>query len=314
MTQGDLDKLRKKYSSPPKVQLRIPGEGETILSTGPGKRHMSCEEFRCLYSLSSLPDSGWYYFKARPDMNLLRESPSNVKGWKKRFFFASGDEWEFFLSMPPGERSPRVPRSWGLPEKHYNKLPTLTENEAKRMAKISSSGRENTTSGDEGVSRLFRGDLQRGSPSRSDSIEYLGVIKGDIGRITRKAFLDTPNLTLLRYRGLNDVECPCGAKDIERDNPSRRQEEAQNRASQAESQLASMGEQAMKTETELKDKFEAMARESFEFCKRQLLHHHPNLSVDLESMEMDADLIKEEAAAKASEKEEDNEGEVNHTP
>ncbi|GFZ08155.1 hypothetical protein Acr_19g0010920 [Actinidia rufa] len=41
------------------------------------KRHMSCDEFRCLYSFSPLPDSGWYYFKARPEKNLLRGSPSN---------------------------------------------------------------------------------------------------------------------------------------------------------------------------------------------------------------------------------------------
>ncbi|GFZ05298.1 hypothetical protein Acr_17g0008700 [Actinidia rufa] len=47
--------------------------------------------------------------------------------------------------------------------------------------------------------------------------------------------------------------------------------------------------------------------EGFEFYKRQLLHQHPNLSVDMASMEMDADLAKEEEAAKAGKKEEDNE-------
>ncbi|GFZ06696.1 hypothetical protein Acr_18g0008660 [Actinidia rufa] len=189
MSQTDLNKLREKYSFPSGVQLRIPGEGETILSTRKGKvafyedaflaglrllihptikkilnhfkicpaqlspnawrsiicslviwryhkRHMSCDEYRCLYSLSPLPDSGWYYFKARPEKNLLRRSPSNVKGWKKRFFFASGDEWEFFPSMPANMGIPRVPRSWGTPGESCNALPALTEVEAKRTAAI----------------------------------------------------------------------------------------------------------------------------------------------------------------------------------
>ncbi|GFZ05306.1 hypothetical protein Acr_17g0008780 [Actinidia rufa] len=168
MSQAELDNLGATYSFPPGVRLRIPGDGETILSARQGevafykaaflaglrlpihptirkilihykicpaqlspnawrsvicslviwrhfKRHMSCDEFRCLYSLSPLPDSGWYYFKARPEKNLLRGSPSNVKGWKKRFFFASGDEWEFPSGMAAGDSTPRVPRSWGMP-------------------------------------------------------------------------------------------------------------------------------------------------------------------------------------------------------
>lgn len=124
MSQAELDNLGATYSFPPGVRLRIPGDGEPILSAHQGevafyeaaflaglrlpihptireilihykicpaqlspnawrsvicllviwrhfKRHMSCDEFRCLYSLSPLPDSGWYYFKARPEKNLL---------------------------------------------------------------------------------------------------------------------------------------------------------------------------------------------------------------------------------------------------
>ncbi|GFS33398.1 hypothetical protein Acr_00g0028190 [Actinidia rufa] len=44
----------------------------------------------------------------------------------------------------------------------------------------------------------------------------------------------------------------------------------------------------------------------------QVLHHHPNLGIDLASMEIDVDLAEEEA--KASEKEEDNKGKANHNP
>ncbi|GFZ08897.1 hypothetical protein Acr_20g0007050 [Actinidia rufa] len=188
------------------------------------KRHMSCDEFRCLYSLSLLPDLGWYYFKVRPEKNLLWGSPSNMKGWKKRFFFTSGDEWEFFPSMPAGDGIPRVPRSWGTPEKSCNKLSALTEVEVKRTEEvlgkvepggyfdvskvlgsrtfnkhfavgrmeISSSGRDNITSSDEGE---FRGS------SREDSVEYLGAIRGDVRRIARRAFPDIPDKTFLRWLG-----------------------------------------------------------------------------------------------------------------
>ncbi|GFZ01509.1 hypothetical protein Acr_15g0001180 [Actinidia rufa] len=142
-TLDDLDKLREKYSFPSRVQLRIPEEGETILLARPGK--------------------------ARPDKNLLRRSPSNVKGWKKRFFFASGDEWEFFPSMPPDRAQGYFKVSKVLNSKTFQKY------FARGRMETSSSNGDNTTSGDE------------------------GVIREDIGRIARRAFPDTPDLTLLRW-------------------------------------------------------------------------------------------------------------------
>ncbi|GFS30368.1 hypothetical protein Acr_00g0011500 [Actinidia rufa] len=274
MTQAELDKLGSTYSFPSGIRLRIPGDGETILSARQGevafyeaafqaglrlpihptireilvhykicpaqlspnawrsvicslviwrhfKRHMSCDEFRCLYSLSPLPDSGWFYFKARPDKNLLRGSPSNVKGWKTRFFFASGDEWE----LPSGTAASntlRVPRSWGTPGKSCNKLPTLSEVDAKRTEEVlgkiepggyfevskvlgsrtfqkhfaagctalSTSGGDNTASGEEGE-----------FITREDSVEYLGVIRRDIGGVIRRAHPGIPDETLLRWLG-----------------------------------------------------------------------------------------------------------------
>ncbi|XP_057511553.1 uncharacterized protein LOC130793727 isoform X2 [Actinidia eriantha] len=189
MSQAELEEFGAKYSFPPGVQLRLPGDGETILSAREGevafyeaafqaglrlplhptirkilihynicpaqlspnawrsvicslviwryfKRHLSCDEFRCLYSLSPLPDSGWYYFKARPEKNFLRGSPSNVKGWKTRFFFASGDEWEFPSNAPVSDGTPRVSRSWGTPGKNCNKSPVLSEEDAKRSEAV----------------------------------------------------------------------------------------------------------------------------------------------------------------------------------
>ncbi|GFZ13232.1 hypothetical protein Acr_23g0016170 [Actinidia rufa] len=257
MSQAELDKLGSTYSFPSGIRLRIPRDGETILSTRQGevafyeaaflaglrlplhptireilihykicpaqlspnawrsviyslvvwrhfKRHMSCDEFRCLYSLSPLPDSGWYYFKARPEKNLFQRSPSNVKGWKTRFFFVSGDEWEFPSGVATSDITARVPRSWGTPG-------DLREDRARRLFRgfegpgfanlqqtlcgwlhgaLSTSGGENATSGDEGE-----------FVTREDSVEYLGVIRRDIGGVIRRAHPGIPDETLLRWLG-----------------------------------------------------------------------------------------------------------------
>ncbi|GFS29362.1 hypothetical protein Acr_00g0006410 [Actinidia rufa] len=226
MSQAELDNLGTTYSFPQGVRLRIPGDGETILSARQGEVAFYEAAFlaslRCLYSLSPLPDSGWYYFKARPEKNLLRRSPSNVKGWKTRFFFASGDEWELAPGTAASESSLRVPRSWGTPGKSCNKLPTLSEVDAKRMeavfgkiepggyfevskvlssrtfkrhfavgcSALSTSGGDNTTSGDEGEFGTSEG-----------SVEYLGVIRRGIGGAIRRALPGIPDETLLRWLG-----------------------------------------------------------------------------------------------------------------
>ncbi|GFZ00939.1 hypothetical protein Acr_14g0005740 [Actinidia rufa] len=252
MSQAELDKLGSTYSFPSGVRLRIPGDGKTILSARQGEVafyeaaflvglrlpiHPTIREILihykicpaqlspnawCLYSLSPLPDSGWYYFKARSEKNFLRGSPSNVKGWKTRFFFASGDEWELPSGMAASDTTPRVPRSWGTPGKSCNKLPTLSEVDAKRTEAIfgkiepggyfevskvlgsrtfrkyfavgctalSTSGGDNTTSGDEGE-----------FVTREDSVEYLGVIRRGIGGAIRRACPGIPDETLLRWLG-----------------------------------------------------------------------------------------------------------------
>ncbi|GFS43646.1 hypothetical protein Acr_00g0086170 [Actinidia rufa] len=54
---------------------------------------LSLNEFRNLFGLFNPPklDFGWLYFKARPRKTLLGGYHSNVKGWKKKFFFISKD-------------------------------------------------------------------------------------------------------------------------------------------------------------------------------------------------------------------------------
>ncbi|GFZ00820.1 hypothetical protein Acr_14g0004550 [Actinidia rufa] len=144
MTLEELDALRDTYSFPSGVQIRLPDEGETITSTRPVefynicptqlvpnvwrsiacsmalwrvyKYSISLSEFRNLFSLNCnpKPDQDWLYFKARNKKVLLGGYPSNVKGWKSKFFFVSSDEWE----IPEGTSrvgAPRVPRTWGIP-------------------------------------------------------------------------------------------------------------------------------------------------------------------------------------------------------
>ncbi|GFS40550.1 hypothetical protein Acr_00g0069250 [Actinidia rufa] len=138
--------------------VRLPDKGEIITSTRPGevafyeaafpaglrfpihptiRYSISLTEFRNLFSLNSnpKPDQGWLYFKARNKKVLLGGYPSNVKGWKSKFFFVSGDEWE----IPEGtsrKGSARVPRTWGIPDKHCNNPPRLYGDETKVFEEI----------------------------------------------------------------------------------------------------------------------------------------------------------------------------------
>ena len=59
------------------------------------------DELRNLFNLfnNHKPNLGWCYFKAKPHLAILREYPSNVKGWKKKFFFVLGYDWEFALDI-----------------------------------------------------------------------------------------------------------------------------------------------------------------------------------------------------------------------
>ena len=57
--------------------------------------------------------------------------------------------------------------------------------------------------------------------------------------------------------------------------------------------------------------------EGFDFCKRQLTHHHPKLGIDLDGMGMDCDLLEKEKTGedKKGDKEEEREkGKENTSP
>ncbi|GFS34997.1 hypothetical protein Acr_00g0037220 [Actinidia rufa] len=99
---------------------------------------LSLNEFRCLYSLftNPKPDSRWLYFKVRPGRIITKGYPRNVKGWKRRFFFISRDDWEFSPGISREEGVLRVPRSWGTLGKRCNKLHILTDLKDRRLKKV----------------------------------------------------------------------------------------------------------------------------------------------------------------------------------
>ncbi|GFY87764.1 hypothetical protein Acr_05g0014030 [Actinidia rufa] len=181
MSQADLDNLGTTYSfpqgydsgflgwrddfvSPPRRDLPCAAVPQRVAighmfagDLAVFKRHLSCGEFRCLYSLSPLPDSGWYYFKARPEKNLLRGSPSNVKGWKTRMEAVFG-------KIEPG--------GYFEVSKVLNSR-TFKRHFAGGCSAFSTSGGDNTTSGDEGkgsVCESLSGTSGSSSDSGSDSI------------------------------------------------------------------------------------------------------------------------------------------------
>ncbi|PSS08074.1 Protein naked cuticle 1 like [Actinidia chinensis var. chinensis] len=147
------------------------------------QRHLSLNEFRCLYALLKGPgsESGWLYFKARPNKNIL----------KRRFFFVSRDDWEFHPSIPCEEGAVRVLRSWGAPGKQCNKVSILYQTEDERFCQVF----EKMGGGHFKISvilnsrpfrKYFAPDRVEMSLNGSDKAEgdIRGEAEGDIGGVT----------------------------------------------------------------------------------------------------------------------------------
>ncbi|GFY88794.1 hypothetical protein Acr_06g0007340 [Actinidia rufa] len=210
MTLEELDALRDTYSFPSGVQIRLPDEGETITSTRPGEvafyeavfpaglrfpLHNTIRLILQFYNIcpAQLVPNAWRSIcllhgvvaGARNKKVLLGGYPSNVKGWKSKFFFVFGDEWE----IPEGTSrvgAPRVPRTWGIPGR------------ASRMAGDNlPSGEVSSSTSDVAESKNPHEQARRESPSRDDSIECLGSIRTNL----RRLLPHIPDLTLLRWSG-----------------------------------------------------------------------------------------------------------------
>ncbi|GFS42832.1 hypothetical protein Acr_00g0081950 [Actinidia rufa] len=259
MTLEELNALRDTYSFPSGVQVRLPDGGEIITSTHPGEVtfyeaafpaglrfpiHPTIRLILQFYNIcpAQLVPNAWRsiacsiaLWQARNKKVLLGGYPSNVKGWKSKFFFVSGDEWE----IPEGtsrKGAARVPRTWGIPDRHCNNpprlygdetkvfeeifrsveesgcfsVPVLLESKSFRRVFVSPGSRASRTAGDNlpsgealssssdvGESQNLHERARRESPSRDDSIECLGSFRTEL----RRLLPHIPDLTLLRWTG-----------------------------------------------------------------------------------------------------------------
>ncbi|GFZ03460.1 hypothetical protein Acr_16g0000840 [Actinidia rufa] len=138
MTPEDLEQIKESCSIPSSIQIRllemilhfynifpaqlVPNAWHSVVCAVVlwqyHKVTLSLTEFRNLFGLykNPKPDFGWLYFKMRPKRTLFGQYPSNVKGWKRKFFFVSGDNWEFPKGLSREVGAPRISRSWGIPE------------------------------------------------------------------------------------------------------------------------------------------------------------------------------------------------------
>ncbi|GFY97651.1 hypothetical protein Acr_12g0001920 [Actinidia rufa] len=208
MSQAELDKLGSTYSFPSGVRLRTPGMARQFYP--PAKARIPEQrkgvEDEVLFCLGGTSGSS---LRAWPPAILLHEFPDLGERQVSSYFV--------FFGL----------RHYGSPDMRFsgkscNKLPTLSEVDAKRTEAIfgkiepggyfevskvlgswtfrkhfavgctalSTSGGDNTTSGDEGE-----------FVTHEDSVEYLGVIRRGIGGAIRRACPGIPDETLLRWLG-----------------------------------------------------------------------------------------------------------------
>ncbi|GFS32960.1 hypothetical protein Acr_00g0025590 [Actinidia rufa] len=181
------------------VQIRLLEVDEAITSTHPGGMAF----YEATFQAKEYPTRGY---------------PSNVKGWKKKFFFISGENLEFSpgISRDAGGPSDRgaKPR-WDLGLTNGGDFFTIKEVlDTKSFLRsfrlafklMASSGRDSAediqvgdavpVTGDEGESHYFRDNPRRGDNSRDDSVEYLEIIWKRHRRVLSR-LLDRILLTLL---------------------------------------------------------------------------------------------------------------------
>ncbi|GFZ15862.1 hypothetical protein Acr_25g0002710 [Actinidia rufa] len=370
MTLEELNSLRKTYYFPPGVRVRLPEEGETIVSARLGevafyeaafpaglcfpihstirlilqfynicpaqlvpnawrsiacsmawwrvfKYTLSLSEFRNLFSLNSnpKPNQGWLYFKARNKKTLLGGYPSNVKGWKSKLFFVTGDEWEF----PEGttrEGAPRVPRTWGVP----GSMASGTAGEERP------GGGAPSSSGDAARARILQPNptrIRAYPPSltlNQMAIKLFHVIGQALvlGSSLAIKSREAGEHASLQEGRATSIESEVTrlqklSADLEQQLAEARSgvlvvelREALNKAK--ESAIKEF-KSSLEFLVAIEDSTSKYFGEGFEFCKVQLRRHHPDFAIDLGGTVLDQNLLAEQdEAAKEKEKLGENEG------
>ncbi|KAF7134714.1 hypothetical protein RHSIM_Rhsim08G0029200 [Rhododendron simsii] len=84
---------------------------------GEEARPLTVDEFLyCYMPKASSEGRGWWFFQARQGRQLITNYPSSNKFWKEKFFFISGEGWEFQDTEVVGPEIPRIQYAWGDPK------------------------------------------------------------------------------------------------------------------------------------------------------------------------------------------------------
>ncbi|GFS43258.1 hypothetical protein Acr_00g0084390 [Actinidia rufa] len=263
MTLDELDQFREFYSFPPHMQLRIPEEGETITSTHPNKGPIQSEQ-------QSQAKLRLAILQGEVQENLAQRILSNVKGRKRKFFFAYGEDWEFYEGLSREYGVLRVPKSWA--------------------SQLGKGGRAIL---DPGASRVqvllslelklvfLEFELKLGSYAMSKRISFKklsqNVVKFNAEKPTTKS-------TSAKGVAADELIKVKGKRD------------AQSKEQVVE-EFKSSSEYEVVVETASSKYF----GEGFDFFKRQLRRHHPDMDINLIDMGFDHDILVEEDENKGDE-------------
>ncbi|GFZ18458.1 hypothetical protein Acr_27g0001970 [Actinidia rufa] len=300
-------------------------------------------------SLEGSPSVALPPIETRPKRIVFGEYPSNVKGWKKNFF-VSGDNWEFPKGFAREAGAPRVPRLWGTPSKHCNKVSKLFGDDQKRI-NLKKLGPNLEVFKSKGLE--VRSTPVKGVPTNAASPRAIPVPKSRDGfsanPVTalgpRASFLGRPSVakkilsgvvppvdkekvekltldqTIIRfYHAIGQQAVVFGSSlaiwsreagdkvTLQHGRVASLEGAIADKLTKSEILVAELRKSAVSSKKlaveafkffdEFLDAVEAAATkyfgEGFDFCKRQLRHHHPDLAIDLEGMDLNHDLLDEE--------------------
>ncbi|GFZ18491.1 hypothetical protein Acr_27g0002300 [Actinidia rufa] len=185
--------------------IRLPEKGEIIVSARTGEVAFYEAAFPAGLRFPIHPTIRLAILQARYKKTLLGGYPSNVKGWKSKFFFVSGDEWE----LPEDKHYNNPPRMYGDEHKIFDQIfssiesqgcfsiPVLLDSKSFRrifvsprsmafgtVGKVCPEDGASSSSSDAGESRPSRDEhIQRDSHSQDESVEFLGVIWTGLRRL-----------------------------------------------------------------------------------------------------------------------------------